>query len=413
MLERDTATTRLASVDLARSPSRLVSAAQRLPAWGAVLVIYGVSRLFSTVLLFVTYRIAETHPGQFADGYVSVGPSRGFWGYLNVWDARFYTTIAQHGYPHVLPMDATGAVQPNAWAFLPVFPWTVRILAQITGWDTGGVAVGVAVVFGALAALMLHRVLSLRVDAVGALWGTVFFCFGAGAYVLQTGYAESMFLFFVFTGMWALQTRRYVLFAWVGVLAAFTRPGALALALALLFVVIHRLWTRDPFPRAERAQAVLSGLIIAAAGLTWPLVAAGVTGNSNAYLETELSWWTSYIGQASFVPLTPWFLMATHYLGWAGAVVVLAIVALWFWGMRKPALKQLGVEIRAVLTAYALYLFAVFLPQQSLPRLIMPLAPLVAVTTITHRKHLRRLALVSSMALQFVLVVTMWLLGPP
>lgn len=408
--------TRVGFADPVRVPSRLFSAAQRLPAWGAVLAIYAASRVFSTILLFVVYRVAATHPGQYADTYRDGGGTTGFFGFSNVWDARFYTTIAEHGYPHVLPVTASGSVQPNAWAFLPAFPWCVRILAQITGWDTGAVAVGVATIFGALAALALHRFLRLRVDPLGALWGTTFFCFGVMGFVLQVGYAESMFLFFLFAGMFALMERRYVTLMWCGIAASFTRPGALSLALALLIVVVHRFWKHpDEFPRAERAAAVVAGLGIAAAGLAWPLVATAITGDSGAYLKTEMSWWKGVIGYTPehFVPLSPWFLMAWRYLGIGGIVVVLGIVALWFWGMRKPSLRRLGFDIRAFLTSYALYLFAVFLPQQSLPRLLMPLAPLVAVDSITHQKAIRRLVLASGMALQCTCVVTMWLLGPP
>lgn len=402
-------------VDLRPSPSRLLAAAQRLPWWGAVLGIYGVSRVFSTLLLFVMYRIASANPGRWANGYVNQDPTHGFFGFLNVWDARFYTNIAQHGYPTTLAMNASGVVEKNGWAFLPAFPWSVRILAQMTGWDTGGVAVGVATAFGALAALMLYRFLRLRLDELGALWGTTFFCFGAVGFVLEVGYAESMFLFFVFAGMWAMSSRRYVMLAWCGIAASFTKPGALALALALAIVVVQR-YLRDPddFPRSERMQAVVAGVSIAAAGFAWPLIAAAATGHPGAYLQTELSWWHDVLGYTpSFVPLTPWFIMATHFFSWPGVILVLAIVGIFIWGMRKPSLRRLGPETRAWVTSYSLYLFAVFLPQESLPRLIMPLAPLVAVDSFTHRAMIRRLALFSGMALQVTCVVTMWLTGPP
>ncbi|ROQ40077.1 mannosyltransferase PIG-V [Frondihabitans sp. PhB188] len=362
------------------------------------------------------YRVAATAPGQYADGYVDGGSSKGFFGFLGtIWDARYYVQIAQHGYPHQLPVATDGSVQPNAWAFLPAFPWATRILAQITGWDTAAVGVGVATVFGALAALMLHRLLRLRVDELGALWGTVFFVFGPMAFVLQVGYAESMFLFLMFTGLWALMTRRYVTLMWCGVVAAFTRPGALALALALLVVVVVRFWKeRDDFPKTERASAVFAGVVMGAAGLAWPLIAAGITGDPDAYLKTEMSWWVQVLGfEPKFVPLTPWFIMLVHFLGILGAVVVLAIAALWIYGMRKPSLRRLGLEVRAYLTSFALYLLAVFLPQQSIARLIMPLAPLVAVDSITHRPALRRMVLASALAFQVSAAVTLWLTGPP
>ncbi|RKR76030.1 mannosyltransferase family protein [Frondihabitans australicus] len=397
------------------SPLRLLTWAQRLPWWSAVLGVYAASRVFSTILLFVMYRIASANPGRWANGYVDQDPTHGFFGFLNVWDARFYTNIAQHGYPTTLAIDAAGHVEKNGWAFLPAFPWTVRILAQMTGWDTGGVAVGVATAFGALAALMLYRLLRLRVDELGALWGTTFFCFGAVGFVLEVGYAESMFLFFLFAGTWAMLTRRYEMLLWCGVLAAFTKPGALVLALALGIVVVQRyVQDREGFPPAERVRAVIAGLAIAAAGFAWPLIAAAATGHAGAYLQTEMSWWRDVLGYTpKFVPLTPWFIMATHFLGWAGVFVVLAIVGLFVWGMRKPSLRRLGTGIRAYVVSYALYLFAVFLPQESLPRLLMPLAPLVSVDSITHSTAIRRLVLFSGMALQVTCVVTMWLTGPP
>ncbi|RPE78008.1 MULTISPECIES: mannosyltransferase family protein [unclassified Frondihabitans] len=415
MLAQEPVAVEAASIAPAAAPSRLLAAAQRMPLWVAVVVIYAISRVFSTALMFVLYRIAASDPGHYGNGYVDAGPTGGLIGFLNVWDARFYTSIAEHGYPQQLPVDAAGAVQSNAWAFLPVFPWTNRLIAQLTGWETGTVAVLVATVFGGLAAVMLHKFLRLRVDALGALWGTTFFCFGAMGFILQTGYAESMFLFFLFAGMWALMKRRYGILTWCGVLGSFTRPGAVALALALLIVVVYRFVKhRDEFPRAERVIAVLSGLAIAAAGLAWPFIAAAFTGRGDAYLETEMSWWTDMIGyKPPFIPLTPWFLMTVHWLGILGAVVALAIVALWFWGMNKPSLRRLGLDVRAFLTSYALYLFAVFLPQWSLPRLIMPLAPVLAVDSVTHHRAIRRLMLASGMGLQITAAVTLWLTGPP
>ncbi|AMM19287.1 hypothetical protein AX769_02995 [Frondihabitans sp. PAMC 28766] len=404
-----------AVVDPARSTSRLLTAAQRLPWWGSVLVIYGLSRVFSTILLFGMYRIAAMNPGRWANGYIDEGSTKGFVGFLNVWDARFYTQVAEHGYPTTLAMTSSGVVEKNAWAFLPAFPWTVRILAQLTGWETGFVAVGVATVFGALAALMLYRFLRLRVGELSALWGTTFFCFGAMAFLLEVGYAESMVLFLLFAGLLAIMERRYVLLTVCGVAASFTKPGALALALALGIVVVQRYWKdRDDFPKAERVQAVVAGLVVAAAGFAWPLIAAAATGHPGAYLQTEMVWWHDVLGYTpKFIPLEPWFLMAVRYLGYAGILVVLAIVVLFVWGMRKPSLRRLGIETRAFVIAYALYLFAVFLPQESIPRLIMPLAPLVAVDSFTHRPMIRRLALFSGMALQVTCVVTLWLAGPP
>ena len=68
----------------------------------------------------------------------------------------------------------------------------------------------------------------------------------------------------------------------------------------------------------------------------------------DAYLVTELSWWTGFVGRVEFMPPTPWFLMAFEYLGdpaiarskplrrglLAGSIALqpIAIVLLWFVG---------------------------------------------------------------------------------
>ncbi|WP_233195035.1 hypothetical protein [Cryobacterium sp. M91] len=191
-------------------------------------------------------------------------------------------------------------------------------------------------------------------------------------------YAESLFLLLVFASLWLMLQRRYLLMIPFAVVAAFTRPGvlALSLALALLLVLVLVLvlrWRERGFVWRERWAIVVTGLIIAAAGLVWPLVAGAVTGVPDAYLATELSWWTGFVGRVELVPPTPWFLMAFEYLGVVGIVLVLLLAAGFGWWLSRRALHPLRPEIVAYSASYGLYLVAVFLPQQSLFRLLLPL----------------------------------------
>jgi hypothetical protein len=73
--------------------------------------------------------------------------------------------------------------------------------------------------------------------------------------------------------------------------------------------------------------------------------------------------------------------------------------------------RSLGSDLVAFSSSYLLYLVAVFLPQQSLFRVLMPLAPLMAAPA-GHPVRVRALAVVF-IALQPVAIVLVWFLGYP
>jgi hypothetical protein len=108
--------------------------------------------------------------------------------------------------------------------------------------------------------------------------------------------------------------------------------------------------------------------------------------------------------------------MADAYLGPAGAaVVVVALAAGTAWFCRR-SIRRLGAEIMAFGASLCLYVFAVFLPQQSLFRiLLIPLAPLAGDPALTGdaRGRLRRGLLIASLALQPIAVVLLWSVSFP
>jgi hypothetical protein len=453
-----------------RRPSLGVDLAGRLSgSWRSVLVVYLASRLFSTSVLFAVYEIAKLAGATF----ITPGSDRSFLDFTSSWDADRYRTIALHGYPSTLPTDAAGEVLPNEWAFLPVFPYLCHLLMVATGMDFTVAAPLLATVFGAGAAIVLYRLLVTTVGHTGAVWAVLLFCFGPMAFVMSVGYAESLFLLLMFGGLLAMQRRQYPLVAAAGIVASFVRPGALALALALGIHLVVRWHTERDRPvarpagqasatvgtrstrgagtrriagigtappavvltartSARRAWAglrqfvvggrmpgrelttiVVAGLAMAAAGLAWPVVAHVVTGQADAYLETEMAWWVDYVGRPAFVPLTPWFLLAGRWLGVGGVVLVLAIIASFtFWMTRRSTLR-LGHEVVAFVAGFFAYLVAVFLPQQSLFRLLMPLSPVLGTPAISSRPWLRRSLLIGGAALQPVAVVFVFVFTAP
>ncbi|RUQ02608.1 hypothetical protein [Curtobacterium sp. HSID17257] len=406
---------------LANGRRRVVDLATSLPVWAAVLAVWGGGRLVSTVWLALAYPLMAR---QMPDNAIW-GNEHGFGSFLTAWDGQYYEQISVHGYPTALPLDAAGHVAQNAWAFLPAFPFAIRMLTASTGVPFTVGAPLVALAAGLVATFLLHRLVSDRAGNAAGMWAVFFFTCGPLSFLLQVGYAESTFLALTFGALLALERRRYGLLTVLGVVAAFTRPGALALPLLLGVVALVR-WLRvrraaagtgvrslDAFPVAERVRVVVAGVVMAAAGLAWPVVAAHVTGRPDAYLETEMSWWVNFIGRVEFTPMTPWFLIAGRWLGVGGVlIVVFLLVAYPVWLLRRST-RALGSTTVLYSAAYALYVFAVSLPMASTPRLLMPLAPLFGSPELVARPWMRWTFVSCALLGQPVLVAVLWLLGPP
>ena len=403
---------------IASGRRRVLDLATSLPAWAAVLLVWTGGRIVSTFWLALAFPLI----GRALPENAIWGNGHGFLNFLTAWDGQYYEQISVHGYPTTLPLDATGNVAQNAWAFLPAFPFTIRMLTASTGvpFDVGAPAI--ALIAGLLATYLLHRLVRDRAGSAAAMWAVFFFTCGPLSFLLQVGYAESMFLALTFGALLALERRRYGLLTALGVVAAFTRPGALAIPLVLGVIALVRyvrarrtegVRSLDVFPVAERVRVVAAGVTMVVAGFAWPVIASHVTGSPNAYLETEMSWWVNFIGRVDFMPLTPWFLIAARWLGVGGVlIVVFLLVSYPVWLLRRST-RKLGFTTVVFSAAYALYIFAVSLPMASTPRLLMPLAPLFGSPELVAKPWMRWTLVTCAVLGQPMLVAVLWLLGPP
>jgi hypothetical protein len=352
----------------------------------------------------------------------------GFTGYLSSWDAVFYREISEQGYPAELPRNDDGQVVKNAWAFMPLFPVLVRFVRPVVGGDWLIAAIVVAVLAGAGATLVLHRLMLTRFGARASFWGAVFFCVAPMSFVLQVPYAEGLFLLLMFGALLAMTARRWAWFTVLGVLAAFAHPGGLALSAALGLTWLVRLvrsrrahgarrgTERDHelvrTPLAEHLRIWTAGLIVTAAGFAWPVVVAVVTGERDGYFATESSWWRDYIGTDGFVPFTPWFRFGAAMGGWLGVVAVVLLLAAVVLGLVRRS-QRLGLELQTYTIGYVAYLVAVFLPQQSSFRMLMPLAPLLGDPQLSATRRRVVVTIVASLALQVVAIVVLWTIWAP
>ena len=368
-----------------------------LPWYGKVATIFVASRIV-TAVIFAIFALAQ--PLSYR-----TEASPDYFTFATLWDGQWYWLISQSGYPASLPLTDTGQVAENAWAFLPGYPAVMWVLTLGNHLPFPVIAPLVSTVFAFGAALLFYRLMVRVLPASTALFSVVLLCTAPLSPILQVSYAESMHLFLLFAALLLLVTRRYLLLIPVAAAMALTRPSGLAFALLLLLHLIHRIATRsrDPLDARTFAAIVAAGITTALAGVAWPLVAWAVTGSATAYTDTELVWRRAYIGDQELFPFTPWFQGAEWWLAragvaegvawWVGGALVVVLVAGFAAFLFTPAVRRLGVDLRLWMLSYALYLLAVFFPQSSTFRLLVPLAPALGALAIP-RSPVYRVSLV-------------------
>nr|WP_229727685.1 hypothetical protein [Mycetocola zhadangensis] len=383
----------------------------RLGWWGRVLVIAAAGRLITTALLLA---FANAQP---ANAWTGASPS--YPDFASMWDGRWYQIVAFAGYPSELPLTADGHVGENAWAFMPVYPAVVRVLMGLTGLDWAVAAVIVSVLATLAATLVFYRLMLLVLDESTALFSVVLFSVAPLSPILQVAYAESLNLLLLASALYLVLTRRYLAALPVVTVMCFTRPSGLAFSLFLVLHVLVRWIRRGSTGDSVRdivppfALAVASGLF----GLAWPAIAWGVTGSLTAYTDTELAWRSAYIGHGHLVPFAPWYQglswWATHGLGlpgsaWWGILGVAVLVALATLGLLSRPARRLGVDLRLWLASYLIYLLAVFFPQSSTFRLLVPLFPAAGAFAVPRSRAYRIGIVLASIAAQVWWISIAW-----
>ncbi|MCB4208152.1 hypothetical protein [Arthrobacter sp. UM1] len=336
----------------------------------AVLCVFLASRAVSTAVLL---GVAATQP---ASPWGAAHP--GYLDFLGFWDSEWYRRVFEHGYPDVVPRTGTGAARENTWAFLPLFPMLVRAVSPFFGGQWMPTAAVLAPVCGLFAAAALYLLFRPLLGHGRALWAMALVLFSPLGALFQVPYAEPLHLGLVALTLLCLGQRRFAAAIPLIVLSALARPTAAPLALTVL--VLCGYWMTGERKRglAPGDVVALLGCAVAAliAGVAWPVIAWIRTGEPSAYTDTETVW-----RGGSLDLFSPWLDRAEAMFGpgplaWAAlGLVVLLFAAL----LVSRPLRAAGVTLWSWCFAYVLYLAAVFDPQTSTFRLLLPLFPVAAV----------------------------------
>lgn len=349
------------------------------------------------------------------------GADAGLIDFVLGWDAQWYWLVAEEGYPSELPLTESGDVAENAWAFMPVFAYAAKLVGGLFGsWGAGAFLVSFLAGYGAC--LALHRLLRDRTGRRAAMWAVAFFAFGPLAALFQVGYAESLFLLLLFLALDLAARRKY---AWLYLLIpvmAFTRPGILAFALYLGLHGILRLGRRrsEPLPVRDAVHIVALGALATVCGFAWQVIAGTVTGDAGAYLATELAWRRNWIvgGVEGFVPFEGWIQGSQFWFGqwglpteWGPVALALLVIGVAAALLYARPVRALGSDLRLWSASYLLYLLAVFFPQSSTFRLLLPLSPLWGAVAMPRSRLWRTGVLAACLVGQWAWIHHMYALG--
>ena len=347
-------------------------AARRVGGWHADVVlalgVYALTRVWGAIA------ISRAATRQLPS--IWTGPRSGYFDLAQLWDAQWYRIIATQGYPLPLPMDAAGAVQQNAWAFFPGFPYTVKAVMALTSLPFSPAAVLLNVVLGGCAVVVLLRLLQRVAGRRAGLGAVVLLAALPSAPVLQIAYSESLALLLLALALLWLVERRYALTAVVVLLLSLTRPVVAPFAVVVLVHLIVRWRGRrtDPFPAQQQAQVVALGFFSAVSSLIWPVVVQVATGVPSAYTRIQGAWRSGGTVQGPFeqtlgISRLLWGEPGPRWLV-LGALGLLALVL-------SPLGRAMGAELRTWVLAYPTYLLAVIEPWTSTFRYALLAFPLL------------------------------------
>jgi len=279
-------------------------------------------------------------------------------------DSEYYLSIAVVGYddPEVPQYDGPDGDVPLNYAFLPAYPFAMRIVATPFSWlgmepiaaaAVAGVAVSLAAALGAAIAMLLLARRHLG-DAAGVRAAFYLLVFPTGFFLAQV-YSESLFLAASLATLACVAERRPFLAAPFAAVAVLTRSVGIALVLAIavgfaLALAEGRRGTRPGSRELAGWATALVAPVVAylawsasAMGRAFELVEREYFGRALLNLETAWSGWSNALrGLEAALPET-----RVYYIFEVIAVIVAVAACAWA-ARRWPAASIFGLATLAV-----------------------------------------------------------------
>ncbi|MET0415427.1 MAG: hypothetical protein ABW022_05340 [Actinoplanes sp.] len=281
------------------------------------------------------------------------------------WDAGWFLSVAEDGYPSTYSYDQAGRLEGNGLAFFPLYPTLIRAVA-VLGIPPGTAAIGVSWLASIGLAVALH-LLGTTLYGKRAGWALVAICCSAPvSVVFSMAYTEALFLALVAGMLTAAHRRVWWVAGLLGLAASLSRPTGAAAAVALAVAAIMAV--RES---RERMWEPLGAAALALAGAPLYLAWVGLrVGDPAAWFRIQSAGWgTSF----DFGSSTIQFLSSTLRTGDGWVPVSCALILLAAAAAAGVALAQ---KPWLPLTVYGLVAMVLVYGQagfyHSKPRLLVP-----------------------------------------
>jgi len=191
------------------------------------------------------------------------------------WDAKAYVDIAHDGY---------GPVPANS-AYFPLYPFLMRVVATLFGGsDDAYLMAGVLISNLALlvALAYLASLVAIDHDAAAGTRAAVYLLVFPTSVFLAVVYPESLLIALSIGAVYHARRAQWLPAAFLGVLAALTRPfigAAVAVPIAI-----------EAYRKSGLRAAIAAAAPSSAALVAWLLVLWRITGDPKAILTAEANW---------------------------------------------------------------------------------------------------------------------------
>jgi len=188
-------------------------------------------------------------------------------------DSEYYLSIATVGYndPKVSSGFINGVRMPLNYAFLPLYPFVMRLVAfplRLLGLDpiaTSTLAGVIVSVLGALAGMLaLYDLARDELEDEGACRAVVYLLIFPAGFFLAMVYTEGLFVGLAFGALALIRHKQWLWAAFLAVLATLTRSVGVALVIPLVMAFFRTgQWRRISLNRAGLKQLTLALILLA------------------------------------------------------------------------------------------------------------------------------------------------------
>ena len=331
----------------------------RAPRWRSrgtwlALLVFLASRVVDGVVLAISghRQIALPDPALQRAAAVdhATAANPGYLELLSNWDGQWYQFLATQGY-HLPAAGATNVEDTLwSWAFPPGFPMTVRALMESTGLPFGVAVTIVNLVAGAVAMVLLHRLVDLTAGPFAAASIVAVTALAPTALLLQVAYSESLALALLCAVLLLVHRRRY----WWAVVAVAALSLTRVITAPLAVVVAAHAWSRlraADGSRPRRGEWLGMGVLALtsfAGAFLWAFIVGLAIGDQ-----------TGATSRPGMLSKLGWFSQLHAQFGVAGPLVLLGLLLVLILASRTPRIATLGIELATWLWCYPLFVFAV------------------------------------------------------